>query len=276
MITLNSRGRYFGSEKPLIMAVLNCSHDSFYEASRSTHYPEILTRIDAMIDAGADIIDIGGKSTRPGSLEISAEEEIERIAHAVEYLAGHPSGIWGSIDTTNSTVARYAIENGLHIVNDISGGEMDEHMVPTVAMLGVPFVCTHMQGTPQTMQENPQYTDVTEEILSFFTDKISQCAKAGIHDIILDPGFGFGKTLDHNYRLVRGLDKIVSMGYPVLTGFSRKSMVYKLLEGSPEGALNGTTVLNTIALLKGASMLRVHDVREARETIKIVGKFQEV
>ncbi len=229
-----------------------------------------------MIDAGADIIDIGGKSTRPGSLEISAEEEIERIAHAVEYLAGHPSGIWGSIDTTNSTVARYAIENGLHIVNDISGGEMDEHMVPTVAMLGVPFVCTHMQGTPQTMQENPQYTDVTEEILSFFTDKISQCAKAGIHDIILDPGFGFGKTLDHNYRLVRGLDKIVSMGYPVLTGFSRKSMVYKLLEGSPEGALNGTTVLNTIALLKGASMLRVHDVREARETIKIVGKFQEV
>lgn len=257
------------------MGIVNCTQDSFYAASRSSAFAEVCHKIDELINAGADIIDIGGKSTRPGSLEISTEEEMERITDAIDYLSHHASKVWGSIDTTSAEIAQFAIEKGLHIVNDISGGDMDSQMISTVAMLGVPFVCTHMQGTPQTMQENPQYLDVTTEVCSFFSDKISFCQKAGINEIILDPGFGFGKTIDHNYALVNGLDKIVSMGFPVLAGFSRKSMIYKLLESSPEAALNGTTVLNTIALLKGAYILRVHDVKEAMETVRIVEKLKE-
>lgn len=257
------------------MGIVNCTHDSFYAASRSSAFAEVCQKIDELINAGADIIDIGGKSTRPGSLDITTEEEVERITDAIAYLSDHGSKVWGSIDTTNAEVAQFAIEKGLHMVNDISGGDMDPQMISMVAMLGVPFVCTHMQGTPQTMQENPAYMNVTSEVCSFFSDKILFCQNAGINNIILDPGFGFGKTIDHNYALVKGLDSIVSMGFPVLAGFSRKSMIYKLLESSPEAALNGTTVLNTIALLKGASILRVHDVKEAMETVKMVEKLKQ-
>lgn len=272
MIRLNSRGRTLNSERPLVMAVINCSPDSFYQKSGSTLSSDICRQIDESIHAGADIIDVGGKSTKPGSLDISPALEIERISGAVEFLAQHRSNIWGSIDTTNATVARYAIEKGLHIVNDISGGNMDGQMIPTVASLGVPYVCMHMQGVPESMQNNPQYDDVTKEVCSFFREKINFCSAAGIKEIILDPGFGFGKTIDHNYTLVKQLEKIIGLGLPVLAGFSRKSMIYKILECSAEAALNGTTVLNSIALLKGASILRVHDAKEAMEAVLIVEK----
>lgn len=275
MIRLNSRGRTLNSERPLVMAVINCSPDSFYQKSGSILSSDICRQIDESIHAGADIIDVGGKSTKPGSLDISPALEIERISDAVEFLAQHRSNIWGSIDTTNATVASYAIEKGLQIVNDISGGNMDDQMIPTVASLGVPYVCMHMQGIPESMQNNPQYDDVTEEVCSFFKEKIKSCSAAGIKEIILDPGFGFGKTIDQNYLLVKQLEKIISLGLPVLAGFSRKSMIYKLLECSAEAALNGTTVLNSIALMKGASIIRVHDVKEAMDAVLIANKVMK-
>ena len=257
------------------MGVLNCTEDSFYEASRTSLFPAICSRIDELILAGVDIIDIGGKSTKPGSIDIAPSEEIERIRAAVHYLVNHEKSIWSSIDTTNAEVAQYAVENGIDIVNDVSGGDMDLQMIPIVASLGVPFICTHMQGTPLTMQVNPQYKDVTEDLRLFFKEKIKTCQRAGIKEIILDPGFGFGKTLEHNYTLVKELEKIIGLGQPVLAGFSRKSMIYKLLQISPDEALNGTTVLNTVALMKGASLLRVHDAKEAIEVVKIVEQIKK-
>ena len=275
MIELNSRGRSIKSVKPLVMGVLNCTEDSFYEASRTAHYPAICKRIDDLISAGVDIIDIGGKSTKPGSMDIAAAVEIERISAAIQYLVNHKSRIWSSIDTTSAEVAQYAVDNGIDLVNDVSGGNMDLQMIPTVAKLGVPFICTHMQGTPTTMQDHPQYDNVTEDLVSFFKEKITACQIAGIKQLILDPGFGFGKTLEHNYLLVSQLEKFVALGLPVLAGFSRKSMIYKLLQITPDEALNGTTVLNTVALMKGASMLRVHDAREAVETVKIIEQIKK-
>lgn len=275
MIELNSRGRTLKSNRPLVMGVLNCTEDSFYEASRTSLFPAICSRIDELILAGVDIIDIGGKSTKPGSIDIAPSVEIERIRAAVQYLVNHEKSVWSSIDTTNAEVAQYAVENGIDIVNDVSGGDMDLQMIPIVASLGVPFICTHMQGTPVTMQENPQYEDVTEDLLLFFQEKIKTCQRAGIKEIILDPGFGFGKTLEHNYSLVKELEKITRLGQPVLAGFSRKSMIYKVLQISPDEALNGTTVLNTVALMKGASLLRVHDAKEAIEVVKIVEQIKK-
>ncbi len=275
MIELNSRGRTLKSNRPLVMGVLNCTEDSFYEASRTSLFPAICCRIDELIGAGVDIIDIGGKSTKPGSKNISVALEIERINGAINYLVNHENRVWSSIDTTSAEVAQYAVENGIDIVNDVSGGNMDLQMIPTVSSLQVPFICTHMQGTPATMQENPHYEDVTEELILYFKEKIEACQRAGIKDIILDPGFGFGKTLQHNYTLVRDFEKIAALGKPVLAGFSRKSMIYKLLQISPDEALNGTTVLNTVSLMKGASMLRVHDASEAIETVKIIEQIKK-
>lgn len=274
MIELNSRGRTLKSTRPLVMGVLNCTEDSFYEASRTSLFPAICSRIDELILAGVDIIDIGGKSTKPGSVDISPSVEIDRISAAIKYLVNHDNRVWSSVDTTNAEVAQYAVENGIDIVNDVSGGDMDLQMIPIVASLGVPFICTHMQGTPATMQENPQYEDVTDDLILFFKEKIKTCQHAGIKEIILDPGFGFGKTLQHNYTLVSKLENIVVLGQPVLAGFSRKSMIYKLLEITPNESLNGTTVLNTVALMKGASMLRVHDAKEAIEVVKIIEQIK--
>ncbi len=270
MFTLKSRNQQRMLSKPLIMGIVNCTNDSFYASSRLLHEHELKDRISEMVDAGVDIIDIGGQSTRPGSVQVTEFVEIDRVDFAISYVsASHPQ-TWISIDTTRAAVARYAVEHGAHMVNDISGGEMDSSMISTVASLNVPFVCTHMQGRPETMQDDPAYTDVAEEVLSFFTHKIQACHLAGIKDVIVDPGFGFGKRIEHNYALVQQLDRFQALGCPVLVGFSRKSMIYNLLNTTPEHALNGTTVLNTIALLKGAMILRVHDVREAAETIKIV------
>lgn len=271
MITLNSRGRQLRSEKPLVMGIINCTDDSFYEASRVSDTALLFKKIDEMVSMGVDIIDIGGQSTKPGSVQVSTEVELNRIAPAVEYLnSTHPS-TWVSIDTVRSEIAVYAVEHGAHIVNDVSGGEMDQKMITAVADLDVPYVCTHMQGKPDNMQQNPVYEDVLHEVVAFFKNKVNECQKAGIKQIIIDPGFGFGKTITHNYTLVNKLETLVELGLPVLVGFSRKSMIYNLLKVSPNEALNGTTVLNTVAMLKGASLIRVHDVKEAREAVEIVG-----
>lgn len=270
MLTFNSRGRLLTSDKPLVMGIINCTDDSFYDVSRISDSSLLFKRIDEMISMGVDIIDVGGQSTKPGSVQVSVEVELERISPAIQYLnSKHPS-TWISIDTVRAEIAAYAIDHGAHIVNDISGGEMDPSMIPIVADRGVTFVCTHMQGRPDTMQDNPQYHDVLEEVVSFFKSKISQCQHAGVQQIIIDPGFGFGKTITHNYSLVNTLEKFVELGFPVLVGFSRKSMISKLLGVSPNEALNGTTVLNTVALLKGAQILRVHDVKEANEVVSII------
>jgi dihydropteroate synthase len=252
------------------MAVLNCTNDSFYEASRASNLTSIQAKIDEFVNSGADIIDVGGRSSRPGSVEISVEEEIIRISDAIAYLTSTYPEQWISIDTTSAEVARFAVERGVHIVNDISGGNIDPEMMGTVSELQVPFICMHMQGTPNTMQKNPIYTNVVDDIYTFFEEKLIECKNSGINQIIIDPGFGFGKTMDHNYQLVKSLSKFNSLNVPVLVGFSRKSMIYKFLNIKPEEALNGTTVLNTYALINGASILRVHDVKEAHEVMLIL------
>jgi len=254
----------------LVMGVVNCTDDSFYEASRSTYLPSLQKKIDEFVAKGADIIDIGGRSSRPGSVEISDDEEIKRVSDAIDYLSSAYPMQWVSIDTTSAVVAKFAVQRGADIVNDISGGEFDINMINTVSNLKVPFICMHMQGRPDTMQQNPVYTNVFDEVFSFFEKKIVECNEAGVQQLIIDPGFGFGKTIEHNYSLVKNLGKFSKLNVPVLVGFSRKSMIYNLLKCTPEGALNGTTILNTFAILQGASILRVHDVQEANEVIMIL------
>lgn len=272
MFTLKSRNLQLNLHKPLVMGVINCTDDSFYAASRTTHEVDLQSRIGQMVLDGVDIIDVGGQSTRPGSIQVDEDEEIRRIAFAISHISTVYPNTWISIDTTRSSVAQFAIEHGAHVVNDISGGEMDPSMMSTVAALGVPYVCTHIQGQPENMQDNPMYVDVVGEVMSSLKEKIAACRMAGIKDIIVDPGFGFGKTIEHNYALVKHLGDFCALGCPVLVGFSRKSMVYAVLNTTAEEALNGTTVLNTIALLKGANILRVHDVTQAKEVVQLVGR----
>ena len=269
MFTLNSNGKQLNINTPLVMGVLNCTDDSFYEGSRSLQLSDLQKRIDQMISEGATIIDIGGQSTKPGTVQIDTETEIERIKGALEYIKRIYPQQWVSIDTTRSEVAQYAVTHGADLVNDISAGNMDEKMIPTVATLKVPYICMHMQGRPETMQLSPCYVHVTNDVIAFFKQKVTTLKDAGIHDIIIDPGFGFGKTIDHNYQLMHELELFHQLELPLLVGISRKSMIYKLLRTTPVDALNGTTVLNTIALMKGANILRVHDVKEANEVIKI-------
>jgi dihydropteroate synthase len=235
----------------------------------------IQEKIDEFVNSGADIIDVGGRSTRPGSVEISVEEEISRISGAIEYLISTYPEQWVSIDTTSAEVARFAVKQGVHIVNDISGGNIDQEMMDIVSQYQVPFICMHMQGTPEIMQNDPQYTNVVDDIYAFFEKKLIECKNSGINQIIIDPGFGFGKTMEHNYQLVKSLSMFKALEVPILVGFSRKSMIYKLLNIKPEVALNGTTVLNTYALINGASILRVHDVQEAKETMLILEAIQK-
>jgi dihydropteroate synthase len=251
------------------MGVLNCTDDSFYESSRSLLLPELQVKIDQLILEGADIIDIGGQSTKPGALQISPEVEIERIKGALEYIKKKYTDQWCSIDTTRAQVAKFAVRNGVEIVNDVSAGNLDTSMLDVVAALGVPYICMHMQGRPENMQEAPFYNDVTQEIFSFFEEKIELFKAKGIKEVVLDPGFGFGKTIAHNYQLMAELDQFTRLNFPILVGVSRKSMIYKLLNCSPDEALTGTVALNTFALLKGASILRVHDVKAAKEVVQL-------
>ena len=274
MYKLHSGNDTLNIDCPKIMGVINCTPDSFYAGSRASSLNEAKAMIEKMVDDGVDILDIGGRSSRPGSEEISEEEEIQRVAEIIDFIAKTYPTVWMSIDTTKSAVAQYAVEHGCHIVNDISAGDMDPLMIEKVAQMKVPFVCMHMQGTPDTMQNNPTYHHIADDIFSFFTQKIELLASRGIEQTIIDPGFGFGKTIEHNYQLMRDLDRFTSFKKPLLVGVSRKSMIYKLLNSTPEESLNGTHALNMYALTKGANILRVHDVKPAKEIIAIFKQLQ--
>ena len=269
MFTLNCKGRLLVIEKPLVMGIINATPDSFFGGSRFNGVDEIVTTAENMLNDGADIIDIGGQSTRPGSELISAEEEIERIVPAIKAIANKLPNAFISIDTFYSTVAMAAVDAGATIVNDISAGSMDNKMIKTVAELKVPYVLMHMKGTPQTMQQNTRYENVTREVLDFFILKTNELKKAGIVDIIIDPGFGFAKKINQNFKLLKNLSVFKMLDKPIMLGISRKSTIYKTLEINADDALNGTTVLNTIGLMNGASILRVHDVKEAKEAVKL-------
>lgn len=273
MYQLHSGNDTLKIESPLIMGVVNCTPDSFYAASRTTTIDQAKAMIEQMVEEGVDILDIGGRSSRPESQEISEEEEIQRVAEIISFVVKKFPSLWISIDTTKASVAKFAVDKGCRIVNDISAGNMDPLMLETVADLKVPFVCMHMQGTPDTMQKNPTYNQITEEIVDFFAKKIAQLELIGIDQVIIDPGFGFGKTIEHNYQLIKEIDRFVHFNKPLLVGISRKSMIYRVLNSTPEDSLNGTNALNMFALMKGANILRVHDVRPAKEIIQI---FQQL
>src|SRR5436190_6126319 len=272
MFTLNCKGKLLLSEHPLVMGIINATPDSFYEGSRFSGRDEILERAEKMIAEEVDIIDIGGQSTRPGSKPISAQQELQRVIEGIDALHNNFPDVIISIDTYYSSVAAEAVRHGASIVNDISAGAMDHDMIPTVAQLNVPYVVMHMNGTPEMMQHEANYDNVTREVLDFFIKKKYECNKAGIHDIILDPGFGFAKTIEHNFDLLKNISVFKMLNAPILVGISRKSSVYKTLDVEKEHALNGTTVLNTIALMNGATILRVHDVKEAKEVVKLCSK----
>jgi dihydropteroate synthase len=270
MFSLNLKGRLLTLESPLVMGVLNLTQDSFHAASRVQAPEEAVSRALHMLDEGADILDLGAQSTRPGSTRMDADEELFRLTPVIQgILRERPDAIL-SVDTYHAAVAKAAVASGALIVNDVSGGSMDRRMLESVASLRVPYVCMHMQGRPENMQESPRYGDVVGELLDYFSGRIRDCRDAGIHDIIIDPGFGFGKTVEHNYALLDSLELFGAFGLPVLAGLSRKSMIQKVLGVQASQALNGTTVLNTIALMKGARILRVHDVQEAVEAVRLV------
>lgn len=270
MFTLNCNGKLLTVKSPLVMGAINITPDSFYEGSRFMNSDAVLRQAEKMLEEGADILDIGGQSTRPGSTPLNDEEELKRIIGPVILLHEKFPGAIISVDTYHSKVATETVAAGASMVNDISAGNMDNKMLGTVAKLHVPYICMHMQGTPQTMQKEPHYENATKEVLDFFIAKIDACKKAGVHDVIIDPGFGFGKTIAHNFELLRNLSVFSMMERPLLVGLSRKSTIYKLLGISASEALNGTTVMNTIALINGANILRVHDVKEAKEAVKLV------
>jgi dihydropteroate synthase len=270
MYTLNCKGRLLVIEKPLVMGIINTTPDSFYEGSRFMGETGVLKQAEQMLKAGAAILDIGGQSTRPNSTLVSAEEELQRVVGAIESLHyNFPEAII-SIDTYYARVAAEAVAAGASMVNDISAGTIDPLMLSTTGSLQVPYVCTHMKGTPATMQQHATYDNVTREVLDFFIQKIAECHTAGITDIIIDPGFGFAKTQAHNFTLLKQLAALKMLDKPILIGLSRKSTIYKTLGITAAEALNGTTVLNTVALLNGANLLRVHDVKEAREAIELM------
>jgi dihydropteroate synthase len=270
MFTLNCNGRLLIADKPLVMGIINATPDSFYAGSRQATVDGILQQADAMLQQGADILDIGGQSSRPGSSPVGEDEELKRVIEGIAALHYRFPETFISIDTYYSKVAKEAIAAGACLINDISAGSMDTNMFETVASLHVPYVLMHMQGTPQTMQQSPQYENVTREVLDFFITKIDLLKKSGIRDIIIDPGFGFGKTITHNFELLRQLSVFKIIDHPLLLGISRKSTIYKTLGITANEALNGTTVLNTIGLMNGANILRVHDVKEAKEAIRLV------
>ncbi|MDD2656046.1 MAG: dihydropteroate synthase [Patescibacteria group bacterium] len=259
-----------------VMGVLNITPDSFYDGGKNTDQETIIKKVQTMMDDGATFVDIGGYSSRPGADYVSEEEELNRVIPVINLLVSKFPDIIISIDTFHSNVARQAIQAGASIINDISAGNMDEKMFTTVADLQVPYIMMHMQGTPQTMQDNPSYENICEEELQFFTEKINKLQKLGVKNIIIDPGFGFGKTVEHNYELLNNLQIFQKFGLPVLVGFSRKSMINKVINTTPEQALNGTTVLNTLGLTKDAQILRVHDVKEAKEVITLYKKMISV
>ena len=269
--TINANGQLIDLGTPQVMGILNVTPDSFYSGSRKQTETEIAERVEQILAEGGQMIDIGAYSSRPNADDVSTKEEMERLRRGLRILREKAPDAIVSVDTFRADVAKMCLEEyGVQIINDISGGELDKEMFPTVARLGVPYVLMHMKGTPQTMQEAPHYDDLMKEVLLYFAEKIQKLRDLGQKDIILDPGFGFGKTLEHNYELLRHLEALQIFELPILVGVSRKSMIYKLLGTTAQEALNGTTVLNTICLMKGcANILRVHDVKECVEAVKI-------
>lgn len=273
MYTINCRGKLLDLSTPKIMGIINCTPDSFYDGSSDSTIEQHVIQAVEMTELGADILDIGGQSSRPGSERISAEDENKRVLPIIQAIRERLPQIILSIDTYHQPVAEAAFLEGVSIINDISAGELDKNMIPWVGSKKLPYVCMHMQGTPETMQENPVYDDVIIDLVDFFSKKGDACKKAGIKDVIIDPGFGFGKTIAHNFNILKNLNQLTILGFPILAGLSRKGMIYKTLNTSASGALNGTTVLNTIALLNGSNILRVHDVKEAKETITLLSQL---
>ena len=272
---INVNGRLMDLSEPQVMGILNVTPDSFYAGSRSETEKDIVQRLHQIIDEGASIIDIGGYSSRPNAEHISVEEEMSRLRNGLEIIRKHHPDAVVSVDTFRADIAKMCVEEyGVAIINDISAGQMDETMFPTIAQLGIPYIIMHMKGTPQDMQISPTYAHFLKEAFYYFSEKVQRLRDLGVKDIIIDPGFGFGKTLEHNYELMNHLEEFSLFELPLLVGVSRKSMIYKLLGTTPEEALNGTTSLHTIALLKGSNILRVHDVKEAVESIKIVQKMK--
>ena len=268
---INVNGSLLDLSQPRVMGILNVTPDSFYVGSRTQTEAEIVRRVKQIVSEGAAIIDIGAYSSRSNADNVSAREEMERLRMGLKILFEIQPDAVVSVDTFRADVARMCVEEyGVAIINDIAAGEMDADMFHTVAALNVPYIMMHMQGTPQSMQQHPHYDNLLEEVLLYFARKVQQLRDLGVKDIILDPGFGFGKTIEHNYELLSHLEDFRIFELPLLVGVSRKSMIYRLLDITPQEALNGTTVLDTICLLKGADILRVHDVKEAVETVRIV------
>lgn len=266
---IKSNSRFFSTEKKTVIGILNITTDSFYDGGKYIDNDKIISRCRIMLEEGASIIDIGAQSSRPGSSQISSEEELIKLIPTIKLLKNTFKDIILSIDTFWANTAKKCVSVGADIINDISAGEIDDTMFSTIAELNVPYIIMHMKGRPKDMQKNPSYNDVTKEILSYFRKKISKLNKLGFYKIIIDPGFGFGKTIQHNYQLLNNLNDLTHLKTPILIGVSRKSMIYNLLETTPQKALNGTSIINTIALQNGANILRVHDVKEAYECIKI-------
>ena len=268
--TINVKGELISLERPLVMGILNVTPDSFYESSRCVDVQKAIERVKQIIDEGGDIIDVGAYSSRPGAEDVSEEEEIARLRSVLPLIRERYPDTIISVDTFRSRVARFVVEEcGVDMINDIMGGEGDEDMFETVAQLKVPYILMHMRGTPQTMQNNTEYGNIMVEMITYFSDKIEKLRLLGVNDVILDPGFGFAKSLEQNYNILKNLADIAQFKLPLLVGVSRKSMIYRPLNISPEESLIGTVALNTLSLTKGADILRVHDVKECVETIKI-------
>ncbi len=278
--TINCGGELVSFDIPKVMGIINVTPDSFYmpESRKAVQQEKVeidkvLTQVNKMVEEGVDIIDIGGVSTRPGADLLDYEKEYQRVIPVIEAVTQHFPDLIISIDTFRAAIAEQAIMKGGHIINDVSGGQLDDQMFELVADLQVPYIMMHMQGTPETMQDQPTYDDVTQDVMDYFLERVERLNKKGVKDIIVDPGFGFGKTVRHNYQLLKNLDYFKNLDIPLLAGISRKSMINKVLNTRPEEALNGTTVLHTLALMNGADMIRVHDVEPARQVIKLVDYY---
>jgi len=269
-IEYTCKGKSLTFIKPLVMAIVNITPDSFYDGNKYGNINDVLRDVEEKIKQGADIIDIGAASSRPGATEVTAEEEWKRLENILNEVRKNFPGCFISVDTYRSSVAKNSFDLGVDIINDISGGNLDTMMFETIAKLQIPYVLMHMQGSPQTMQKSPVYKNVAEEVTHEFKLKISKLNDLGFNKIILDPGFGFGKTVEHNFILLKNIAELKNLGFPVLAGLSRKSMINRVIGTNPVTSLNGTTVLNTIALLNGSNILRVHDVIEAKQAIELV------
>ena len=268
-LSLNIKGKLVDLKKPKIMGILNLSRDSFYDGGKYSSKDKALKQTEKMFNEGADIIDIGAFTSKPGSVLLSAEKEKQILFPILEALTNEFPESFFSIDTFRSEIAKISIEIGASIINDISGGKFDKKMFEVIAKNKVPYVMMHMKGTPMTMQLNPEYKNVVIDVLNFFVNQIKIAQDIGVTDIIIDPGFGFGKSLNHNFELLKGLNLFKKISCPILIGLSRKSMIYNILNGNPNKSLNGTTILNTFALINGANIIRVHDVKEAKECITL-------